>query len=143
MIEGTTPDLSDDPLTRQKPVEKCGRAATQQGYEYFAVSIGYCISGSNNIEDYNNSNSYYPGFCNNGVGEVYYYGRYVYYFMDVYKVTDNSTFTASADSAIADSKATVPPSSTVGDEASGVTVHKYSLLLLSISLITVLATLLH
>ena len=175
LLEATTPELSDNPLNRTEPVAKCGLAAIKQRYEYFGVSIGYCISGSNNIEDYNNSNSYYPGWCNDGVGEVYYSGSHTYYFMDVYKVTDVSSFNASADSAISPDSVTtvppslvtsvppslvttipsssvtavppspvttVPPSPTMGGVANGVDVHKYSFLLLSISLVTVLGTLL-
>ena len=144
LLENTIPELSDNPLTRTEPVAKCGLAATKQGYKYFGVATGYCISGSNNKEHYNNSKSYSPGSCNNGVGAVYYKGGYSYYYMDVYKVTGASSFTASADSAInLDSAATVPPPLAVGSEASGVAAHKYSLLPLSISLVTVLATLLH
>ena len=131
-------------MTRTNSVEKCGLAAIQQGYEYFGVSIGYCISGSNNLEDYNSTSTFYPGYCSDGVGGVVYYWRYTYFFMDVYKVTDASSFTTSADSAIAGAVTTAPPTSTVGeDESSGVTVHKHSLLLLSITLAIVLATLLH
>ena len=144
LLENTTPELSDNPLTRTEPVAKCGLAATNQGYKYFGVSTGYCISGSNNKEHYNNSDSYYPGRCKDGVGAIHYRGRHTFYFMDVYEVTDASSFTASADSAInPDSAATVPPPLAVGSEASGVDAHRYSLILLSVSLVAVLATLLH
>ena len=143
LLEGTTPELSDEPTTRTDAVAKCGLAATKQGYEYFGVSIGYCISGSNNSEDYNNTNSFYPGWCVDGVGAVYYSGRYVYYFMDVYKVVDVSSFTVSADQVIGPDSVTTEPPSGVSDEASGVAAHRYSLLLLSMSLVTVLATLLY
>ena len=152
MLENTTPELSDDPLTRTEPVAKCGLAAVKLGYGYFGVSVGYCISGSNNSKHYNNSNSYYPGLCNDGVGAVYYSGSLTYYFMDVYQVNDVSSFSASADSAISPDSATtlppssvttVPPSPTVDGKPSGVDVHRSSFLLLSISLVFVLATMLH
>ena len=152
LLETNTTELSDDRLNHTKPVAKCGLAAIKQGYEYFGVSGGYCISGSNNSEHYNTNSSYYSGWCNDGIGRVYYTGRYTYYFMDVYKVTDVSSFTVSADSAIGpDSATTVSPSSativlpspTLVCEPSGVGVHGSSLLLLSLSLITVLVTMLH
>lgn len=51
-LEGTTTDLSDNPLTREEPIRKCGSAAQRWQYEVFAVSVGYCISGSNDLGDY-------------------------------------------------------------------------------------------
>ena len=155
MLEGYTPDLSDNPFTRTQPVPKCGLGATEEGFQFFGVSVGYCISGSSDLNDY--TIYHYPGYCYDGSGGVYYAGRYTYFFMDVYEVVDVPSFTVSADQALNPGLSPSPaptasPSSSVdnvdsGDvnsslEASGGDIHRYSLLLLSISLVTVLATLL-
>ena len=121
----------------------------EQGFNIFGLSVGYCISGSNNPDDY--KDFYYPGYCSDGNGGVFYVGSYPYFFMDVYKIVDASDFTTSADEAIlADASPSASPSSspTVDTEASdsepsGAGVQSYSsLLLLFVPMITVLSTLL-
>ena len=85
LLEGTTPDLSDDPFTRQNPVSKCGIAAQNQTYFFFGVTLGYCISGSNVFSDYTYYNS---SLCRDGRGG---YNR-GYFIMDVYEITDQQSF---------------------------------------------------
>lgn len=64
-------------------VQNCAARTQVYGYTKFAVIAGYCISGSNNAEDYNSRPS---TWCLNGQG------RYIYrrYFMDLYKITSPS-----------------------------------------------------
>ncbi len=69
----------DDPLTRTDPVQRCAKAAIALGYSMFAVSIGYCISGSSSAVHYRYVRS---SICNNGVGG---YQR-GYFGMDVYQI---------------------------------------------------------
>ena len=66
-LEGTTVDLSDNPLLREEPIRKCGTAAQELRLDTFAVSVGYCISGSNDLSDYQT----YPSLlCENGEGQL-------------------------------------------------------------------------
>ncbi len=81
LLEGLTEDLTDDPLTRPDAVQRCAKAATELGYSIFAVSIGYCISGSSNVDDYKYVRS---SICNNGIGG---YSR-GYFGMDVYEIME-------------------------------------------------------
>ena len=90
LLEDTTEELMDDPLQRTDPIRKCGRAAQQQGYNYFAISVGYCISSSNSIHDYQYVLS---NLCNHGIGG--YSGGY--FVMDVYHITNMQLFKDSAD----------------------------------------------
>ena len=89
LLEGTTHDLSDNPTTRRDPIRKCGSTAQRLGFNYFAVSAGYCISQSNDVNDYR----YIPSsICDNGVGG-YING---YFVMDVYEITNMQAFQDSA-----------------------------------------------
>ncbi len=66
-LEGETKDLSDSPRSREEPVRKCGSAAQLLGYRFFAVTVGYCISGSNSDADY----TIFPAhtdLCQGGIG---------------------------------------------------------------------------
>ena len=85
LIEGQVEDVSDVPSSRRQPVRKCGQAATKLGYSLFAVSVNYCISGSNTVTDYRYVRA---GLCKDGVGG---YSR-GYFFMDVYRITDPEAF---------------------------------------------------
>ena len=87
-MEGLTPDLSDNPRTRTNPIQKCGMAAQQYNYAMFAVSIGYCISGSNREFYYTSSGE--SVMCHHGVGG---YNNVTHEFMmDVYRITDATAF---------------------------------------------------
>ena len=74
------PGLTDDPFTRENPVSKCGLVAQRENYKFFGVSLGYCISGSNLLSDYQYVQSQ---LCQDGKGG-YYRG---YFIMDVYEVS--------------------------------------------------------
>ena len=65
-LEGSTSDLSDNPLQRKDPIRKCGVAAQLYNFNIFGVSVGYCISGSNNLLEYQRIET---GVCEQGVGE--------------------------------------------------------------------------
>ena len=88
LLEGRTPDVLDNPLTRQNPVRKCGKAAQTLRFNLFGVSLGYCISGSNRITDYQYVRS---ALCADGNGG---YSR-GYYIMDVYEVVNVQSFSDS------------------------------------------------
>ena len=90
-LEGTTPDVSDDAESRENPVSKCGVAAQQSNYKFFAVSLGYCLSGSNEIRDYQDDAS---DLCEDGKGAYTYYAG-GYYIMDVYEIYDTGSFSDS------------------------------------------------
>lgn len=83
ILEGLTADLSDSPFTRQNPVGKCGFAAASgaAGTEYtiFGVTLGYCISGSNTLSDYQYVSS---GLCQDNRGGY----NQGYFIMDVYEI---------------------------------------------------------
>ena len=64
-LEGRTADLSDDPTTRTDPVGKCGVAAREGNFNFFGVTLGHCISGSNLLSDYRHRRS---GLCRDGRG---------------------------------------------------------------------------
>ena len=85
LLEGLTEDLSDSPFTRTDPIRKCGLAAQQYGFWMFAVSSGYCVSGSNSLTDYQYVQA---TACSNGIGG-YSAG---YFTMDVYEITNQQMF---------------------------------------------------
>ena len=64
-LEGTTAELTDNPLYREEPIRKCGTAAQLFGFNIFAVTVGYCISGSNDLENYQTVSS---SLCQGGEG---------------------------------------------------------------------------
>ena len=66
-LEGTTEDLSDNPRERQDPIRKCGNAAQLYNFEVFALAVGFCISGSNNVREYQYIET---DVCEGGIGEV-------------------------------------------------------------------------
>lgn len=84
-MEGRTPELSDNPFTRQNPVSKCGVAADNEMYKIIGVTLGYCISGSNMLSDYQYVSS---SLCQDGRGG---YSR-GYFIMDVYEITNEPVF---------------------------------------------------
>lgn len=85
LLENETPDLSDSATTRTKAVEKCGLGAIQFHYNAFSVALGFCISGSNNTNEYTQS----PGFfCADGKGGLF--DNAVY--MDVYKIENPQAY---------------------------------------------------
>ena len=67
-LEGTTEDLSDNPWEREDPVSKCGAAAQLYNFNVFALAVGFCISGSSNLQLYQ---SFETDFCEGGVGETF------------------------------------------------------------------------
>ena len=64
---GTTEDLSDNPRERQDPIKKCGNAAQLYNFEVFTLAVGFCISGSNNVREYQYIET---DVCEGGIGEV-------------------------------------------------------------------------
>lgn len=137
LLEGETPELSDDPRTRENPIQKCGTTAQLFNFRIFAVSVGYCISGSNRLSDYQYiSNS----FCDNGDG------GYVsgYFVMDVYQIQDQQRFL--------DSVVQVPETTTTNANANtdlalgnngAPAINTSITLLLGVAIITLLCVLLH
>ncbi len=85
LLEKLTEDLMDDPTTRTNPIRKCASAAQDYSYRLFALSTGYCISGSNNLRDYQYVRS---EACRDGIG-AYVSG---YFIMDVYEIVNTRTF---------------------------------------------------
>ena len=65
-LEGATTDLSDNPRQRQDPIRKCGTAAQLYEFNIFAIAVGYCISGSNNLQEYQYIET---NVCEGGIGE--------------------------------------------------------------------------
>eukprot|EP00731_Ephydatia_muelleri_P037858 Em0582g1a len=80
-LESSTLDLSDNPRSRMNAVVKCQQAAQQFGFEIFAISLGYCISGSNRLSDYQ-LNPASDDSCHNGLGG-WVSGHYA---MDLYQI---------------------------------------------------------
>ena len=62
-------------------VVKCQQATTHFGFEIFAISLGYCISGSNRLSDYQ-LNPASDDSCHNGLGGRV-SGRFA---MDLYQI---------------------------------------------------------
>ena len=87
LLEDSTPALSDDPNMRVRPVSKCGMAAQEQNFRFFGVTIGYCISGSNILNNYQYAQSQ---LCRNGTGA--YNKQLGWFIMDVYEVFDSTIF---------------------------------------------------
>ena len=85
LLEGKTDELKDNPIFRSKPIEKCGKGAIEFHMNVFALTLGYCVSGSNNTGDYQTSSGTY---CSNGRGG--YYSNYFY--MDVYQIQNKQSF---------------------------------------------------
>ncbi len=90
LLEGTSPELSDNPFTRVDPIRKCGTGAVESGYDIFSLTERICISGSSVLRDYETFEA--DGFCRDGTGG-YTYG---FYFMDVYELFDIPNFADSA-----------------------------------------------
>ena len=112
LLEGLTEDISDDPLTRTEPIRKCGQAAREFQYSVFAVSIGYCISGSNRVRDYQYVRA---GICNNGIGG-YSSG---YFVMDVYAIVDVQTFQDSVEEILNPTPTPTPSPTPSADQLTG------------------------
>ena len=89
LLEEMTPDLSDEPSTRTDPIRKCGQAAQDFSFNFFALSANYCISGTNKSSDYQQKQS---TLCRDGVGG-YSLG---YFVMDVYQINNAQAFQVSA-----------------------------------------------
>lgn len=89
VIEGETEDLTDNPFQREDPIRKCGTSALSLGYNAFALTLGYCISGSSDPINYQTQSGI--NICRDGKGG-YIYG---YFFMDVYVVNDVQSFSDS------------------------------------------------
>ena len=90
-LEGRTRDLSDNPITRVNPASKCGVAAQTLNFRFFGVTLGYCISGSNLLSDYQYVQSQ---LCRDARGG---YNR-GFFIMDVYEVTNQQSFSDSLES---------------------------------------------
>lgn len=88
-LEGRNKDLSDDPFTRENPVSKCGLAAQNESFSFFGVSLGYCISGSNRLSDYQYVRS---SLCRDGRGNY----RNGFFIMDVFEINNQQSFMDSA-----------------------------------------------
>ena len=104
----------------------------------FAVSVGYCISGSNRLSDYQYVRS---SFCDNGDGG-YISG---YFVMDVYRIQDQQRFLDSISQVAPTTEAPTTTNSGNSDLVvdSGAPIINTSLMvLLSIALFTVLCVLL-
>ena len=129
LLEGTTPDLSDDPFTRVRPVSKCGVAAQGRDFPFFGVTIGYCVSGSDRLADY----QYAPSqLCRDGRGA---YNRQLGWFiMDVYEVSDSTSF---SDSVIQLNSTTQNVTTEMGMGSSDRRL-TYNLALLALTIVTVL-----
>lgn len=80
LLEGSK-DLTDDPTRRVSPIQKCGKAAIDGEFGVFGVSLGFCISGSNDITHYQRLPA---DSCSNGEGG---YSRSAF-LMDVYKLPE-------------------------------------------------------
>ena len=60
----------------------------RRGYDYFGVTVGICLTGSNNLEDYQ---YYASSLCRDGKGA--YTQRYGGWFLiDVYEITNQVNF---------------------------------------------------
>jgi hypothetical protein len=105
LLEGKTDDLSDNPLTRTDAVEKCGKGAMHFNYTAFSVTLGFCISGSNDVVEYYGLAG---PFCRNGEG-----GTFLnFYYHDVYEIVDIQAFSDSAGEVFNPSATTTPSSAT-------------------------------
>ena len=117
LLEGDTPDLSDNPRTRTNPIGKCGAGAQASGYRVFSISTGYCISGSNRISDYQYVQN---TFCQNGIGgTVRATNGNLYYVMDVYQIQDPQVFLDSVSQVATTTEATEAPATTESSDAAG------------------------
>ena len=101
-LEGATEDLTDNYQNRTQPVRKCGQAAAEYNYATFSLVNGYCISGSNDTDDYTVFGA--SDNCQNGTGDIreveaydWRYGRYrvTLYSMDVYRISNVVSFDTS------------------------------------------------
>ena len=81
--------LADNPLNRTDPIRKCGQVALENKYEYFAVALGLCYSGSNALADYTSGG--HSQICINGTGN--YFGSFS---VDVYHILDSEKFKTSS-----------------------------------------------
>ena len=87
LLEGSTPELSDNPFTRTDPKAKCSVAAEMFNLRFFGVTVGYCVSGSNTLSDYQYIES---TECQGDRGAYNRNNRF--FVMDVYEITDMSAF---------------------------------------------------
>ena len=90
-LEDDIPDhLPDDPTASETPVPRCGQVVMSLNYRFFGIALGgYCLSGSNNLSDYQYVQS-------NGYRKFrggYSYGHPV---MDIFEITNTRSFSNSA-----------------------------------------------
>ena len=120
--------ISETMSERIRSVIKCGIAVQTRGYDYFGVKVGNCVTGSNNLEDY----QYYASFlCRDGKGAyTQRYGGWI--LMDVNKIMNQVSFDSVMQLKISNS---LPEVMTTGT-GSGQT-HTYNLVLLISAVLTV------
>ena len=86
LFESATELLSEDPSNRREPVKRCGSVARQGGHTHFALALGMCYSGSDNLADYTVAGE--SKACNKGRGNL----ADGYFSIDVYNITDSTAF---------------------------------------------------
>ena len=107
----------DDPFTRENPVSKCGVSVERFNYNFFGITVGYCITGSNLLSDYQYVGSQ---LCRDGRGGYNPNGGF--YVMDVYEITSQQVF---LDSVVATTsseeveRSTAASNMTMADDGSG------------------------
>ena len=86
LFESAAELLSEDPSTRQDPVRRCGSAARRGGHTHFALALGMCYSGSDNLADYIVAGE--SEACDKGRGNL----LNGHFSIDVYNITDSTSF---------------------------------------------------
>lgn len=106
LLDGTDYELRDSPFTRDQPIRKCGSASLRAGYDAFAVTLGYCISGAGStvseIRAYKTYGS--SSNCAEGVGN-YASGSF---YMDVYSIINTPNFQDSVEDIVNGTVPTIP-----------------------------------
>ena len=80
-LERTHQLLMDSPYNRTDPVTKCAQVSHLRGFTHFALALGLCYSGYNDLGSYEVAGP--STLCRNGVGN--YFGSFA---IDVYAVSD-------------------------------------------------------
>ena len=84
-FEGKHSLLNDSSQNRIQPIQKCGQVAYANNYNYFAISMGQCYTGTDNINDFQRFGE--STLCRNGTG-----GDHL---IDVYSIERKNTFLSS------------------------------------------------
>ena len=88
----TSDPSTDDPFNGTEPIRKCADRARLLNHPYFAVSLIFCFTGSNQLDGYLDDQRVQSTICRNGMGN--YFGSIL--IGDLYRIENSQMFDESS-----------------------------------------------